>query len=214
MCNDESGDVTGVDLHASVWEQITSLYTWVSLTWQGREMLGAFFTLFCSPSTRVSVTYYLWLLIHLTGYSPLLESIISWPPWIGSIASSSANTLLEINRKKKMFKEPWYQRLNTFQFALFRSLSIIIDVADAVCCGPLVLLNIYLCRDSQLSMDALLQQGSDIQMVLVGAAQKDQSLLRLVSAQMHCNCCLCLSCLSLEIQNWYFLETLTRPSLP
>lgn len=80
-------------------------------------------------------------------------------------------------------------------------LGIINDMADMVCwqgCRPLVLLNIYLCRDSQLSMHALLQQHSDIQTVLVGAAQKDQS-----ANAGHCTDALqllfmCLGCLSLE----------------
>lgn len=36
-----------------------------------------------------------------------------------------------------------------------------------------------------------LQQYSDIQTVLLGYTQKDQSLLMLVTAQMHYNSCLC-----------------------
>lgn len=40
-------------------------------------------------------------------------------------------------------------------------------------------------------MHALLQQYPDIHTVLLGAAQKDQSLLMLVTAQTHYNSCLC-----------------------
>lgn len=53
-CNNE-------DLRAGVREQIMSLNTWVSLTWQGRKSLGAFFSLVCVCCNfchRLTALYY------------------------------------------------------------------------------------------------------------------------------------------------------------
>ncbi len=63
-------------------------------------------------------------------------------------------------------------------------------------------------------MHALLQQYSDIHTVLLGAAQKDQSLLMLVTAQTHCNSWLCALAASPLRDTIDILPSLSRPSVP
>lgn len=62
-------------------------------------------------------------------------------------------------------------------------------------------------------MHALLQQYSDIHTVLLGAAQKDQSLLMLVTAQTHCNSWLCALAASPLRDAIGILSSLSQPSV-